>query len=235
MSNVVSATKFIGWYNGLPVNKNIQIDLNVEHAIIVGQGNVALDVARILLKPVDELRVGTVDELNNKFWYLKCIIYFYFQKTDITEYSLEALSKSRVKKVTLVGRRGPLQVSFTIKELREMLKIPRVSTNFFKDQMNGIEKVINGNIYNYFIDISCFLTNIYVINIITDLPRPRKRLIQLLYDASLKTQVLDKSFDILFQRTPISILGTDKIEGIELAINHLQGENIFFFVIVTMI
>lgn len=65
MSNVVSATKFIGWYNGLPVNKNIQVDLNAEHAIIVGQGNVALDVARILLKPVDELRVGTVDDLNN--------------------------------------------------------------------------------------------------------------------------------------------------------------------------
>lgn len=69
MSNVVSATKFIGWYNGLPVNKNIQVDLNAEHAIIVGQGNVALDVARILLKPVDELRVGTVDDLNNDCWW----------------------------------------------------------------------------------------------------------------------------------------------------------------------
>lgn len=53
-------------------------------------------------------------------------------------------------------------------------------------------------------------------------------MIQLLYDASLKTQVLDKSFDILFQRTPTSILGTDKIEGIELAVNQLQGEHILF-------
>lgn len=48
----------------MPVDKNIQVDLNAEHAVIVGQGNVALDVARILLKPVDELRVGTVNDLN---------------------------------------------------------------------------------------------------------------------------------------------------------------------------
>lgn len=65
LSNVVSATKFIGWYNGLPADKNIKVDLDVEHAVIVGQGNVALDVARILLTPVDELRVGTVDVFNH--------------------------------------------------------------------------------------------------------------------------------------------------------------------------
>ncbi|KAL4120621.1 hypothetical protein QTP88_013280 [Uroleucon formosanum] len=177
VSNVVSATKFIGWYNGLPADKNIKVDLNVEHAVIIGQGNVALDVARILLTPVDELR-----------------------KTDITEYSLEALTQSKVKKVTLVGRRGPLQVAFTIKELREMLKLPGVSTHFFEDQMNDIDKVIN------------------------DLPRPRKRLIQLMHDASQKTEIRNKLFNILFLRTPISILGTSKIEGIELAVNHLEGE-----------
>lgn len=58
----MSATKFIGWYNGLPVDKNINVDLNAEHAVIVGQGNVAIDVARILLTPVDKLRVGTVND-----------------------------------------------------------------------------------------------------------------------------------------------------------------------------
>lgn len=56
----MSATKFVGWYNGLPANKNIKFDLNSEHAVIIGQGNVALDVARILLTPVDKLRVGIV-------------------------------------------------------------------------------------------------------------------------------------------------------------------------------
>jgi len=77
---------------------------------------------------------------------------FFFQKTDITDYSLEALAQSKVKKVTLVGRRGPLQVAFTIKELREMLKLPGVSTHFFKDQMNDIDKIIiSGNfLYIFF-------------------------------------------------------------------------------------
>lgn len=65
-------------------------------------------------------------------------------------------------------------------------------------------------------------------NIIIDLPRPRKRLMQLMLDASQKTYVQgEKSFDILFLRTPISILGVDKIEGIELAVNHLEGENYY--------
>lgn len=63
MSNVISATKFIGWYNGLPMNKDLKVDLNANHAVIVGQGNVALDVARILLTHVDKLKVGTVIEI----------------------------------------------------------------------------------------------------------------------------------------------------------------------------
>jgi adrenodoxin-NADP+ reductase len=67
LSNFVSATKFIGWYNGLPTDKNIEVDLNANHAVIVGQGNVALDVARILLSPVDKLRVGTVDDFLYNF------------------------------------------------------------------------------------------------------------------------------------------------------------------------
>lgn len=71
--------------------------------MIIGQGNVALDVARILLSSVDVLR-----------------------KTDITEQAVDALSRSRVKRVRVVGRRGPLQAAFTAKELREMLSIPGI-------------------------------------------------------------------------------------------------------------
>lgn len=83
-----SARAFVGWYNGLPEYANLAPDLSQgEEAIVIGQGNVALDVARILLTDVDVLR-----------------------KTDITETSLIGLSKSRVKRVRLVGRRGPMQV-----------------------------------------------------------------------------------------------------------------------------
>lgn len=87
--NVHSARAFVGWYNGLPEHRDLKPDLTSgEDAVIVGQGNVALDVARILLSDVDALR-----------------------STDIADYALEALSKNRIKRVRVVGRRGPLQVS----------------------------------------------------------------------------------------------------------------------------
>jgi adrenodoxin-NADP+ reductase len=86
--NVLSARAFVGWYNGLPEYRDLAPDLTAgEHAVVVGQGNVALDVARILLTDVDALR-----------------------KTDISEYALEELARSRVKRVRVVGRRGPMQV-----------------------------------------------------------------------------------------------------------------------------
>jgi len=106
---VIPGREFVGWYNGLPENRSLNINLeNAERAFIIGQGNVALDIARILLSPIDLLK-----------------------KTDISTYALEALSKSRVKEVTIYGRRGPLQVAFTIKELRELINLSgiRVSLN----------------------------------------------------------------------------------------------------------
>jgi adrenodoxin-NADP+ reductase len=94
----------VGWYNGLPENRNLKINLeNGERAIIIGQGNVALDIARILLSPIEVL-----------------------EKTDISPYALKALSKSRIKEVVIYGRRGPLQISFTIKELRELINLKGV-------------------------------------------------------------------------------------------------------------
>jgi adrenodoxin-NADP+ reductase len=78
----------VGWYNGLPQYAGLAPELETgEHAVVIGQGNVALDVARILLTGVDGLR-----------------------KTDITAEALETLSRSRVKSVQVVGRRGPMQV-----------------------------------------------------------------------------------------------------------------------------
>lgn len=88
MRNVYSAREFVGWYNGHPDHRNLAPDLTRgENAVIVGQGNVALDVARILLSDVDALR-----------------------KTDIADYALEELSRNKIKRVRVVGRRGPLQV-----------------------------------------------------------------------------------------------------------------------------
>lgn len=88
MKGIYSARDFVGWYNGLPEHETLAPDLESgEEALIIGQGNVALDVARTLLSDVDSLR-----------------------KTDITDHALDILSKSRVKRVRVIGRRGPMQV-----------------------------------------------------------------------------------------------------------------------------
>ncbi|SLM34853.1 nadph-adrenodoxin reductase [Lasallia pustulata] len=104
LSGIFSARAFVGWYNGLPEYADLRPDLSVgEEAVIIGQGNVALDVARTLLSDVDRLRT-----------------------TDMTEQALEALSKSRIRRVRVVGRRGPMQASFTIKEIRELFNLRSV-------------------------------------------------------------------------------------------------------------
>jgi ferredoxin/flavodoxin---NADP+ reductase len=92
-----TATEFVGWYNGHPDYRDRSFDLSGEVAAIIGQGNVAIDVARILCSSVDELR-----------------------NTDIAEHALNALADSRVRDIHVIGRRGPAQASFTFKELREL-------------------------------------------------------------------------------------------------------------------
>ncbi|KAF2870719.1 hypothetical protein BDV95DRAFT_495393 [Massariosphaeria phaeospora] len=102
---VFSAREFVGWYNGLPEFQDLAPDLEAgDQAVVIGQGNVALDIARILLTPVEILR-----------------------RTDITEQAIQALSRSKVKSVKVVGRRGPLQAAFTVKEARELMHIPNVA------------------------------------------------------------------------------------------------------------
>lgn len=66
LNNIIPARKFVGWYNGLPAEKDIPINLAAETVAIFGQGNVAIDVARILLKSVDELKVLLVYSCENK-------------------------------------------------------------------------------------------------------------------------------------------------------------------------
>jgi ferredoxin--NADP+ reductase len=91
------ATEFVAWYNGHPDYGHLQFDLTQERAAVVGIGNVAIDVARILCRTVDELRA-----------------------TDMADYALEALSRSKVKEVYLLGRRGPAQAAFTPPEIKEV-------------------------------------------------------------------------------------------------------------------
>ncbi|HTS87969.1 MAG TPA: FAD-dependent oxidoreductase [Gemmatimonadales bacterium] len=96
-----AATEFVGWYNGHPDFRDRQFDLSQESAVVIGIGNVAVDVVRILARAPDELRA-----------------------TDIAEHALEALSASRVREIFMIGRRGPLQAAFTNPELKELGEMP---------------------------------------------------------------------------------------------------------------
>lgn len=97
LSGSHTATEFVAWYNGHPDYKDYKFDLTQEKVAIVGVGNVAVDVARILCRTEEELL-----------------------QTDIADYALEALKNSNVKEVYLLGRRGPAQAAFTNPEVKEL-------------------------------------------------------------------------------------------------------------------
>ena len=95
-----SATEFVAWYNGHPDFRGHKFNLSVKDVFVIGMGNVALDVARILAKTPGEL-----------------------SKTDIADYALETLFESQIEDIWLIGRRGPLQAAFTPVEAREFLEL----------------------------------------------------------------------------------------------------------------
>jgi len=100
-----AATAFVGWYNGHPDYRDHEFDFKQKTAIIIGQGNVAADVCRILSKPIDALR-----------------------NSDIAEHALDALSECQIEEIHVIGRRGPVQAKFSPKELRELAEVPEVAS-----------------------------------------------------------------------------------------------------------
>jgi ferredoxin/flavodoxin---NADP+ reductase len=96
-----SATEFVAWYNGHPDFRDRTFDLSVERVAVIGVGNVAVDVARILCLTPEELR-----------------------ETDMADYAIDALSRSRVQEISILGRRGPVQAAFTTVEVKELGELP---------------------------------------------------------------------------------------------------------------
>jgi ferredoxin--NADP+ reductase len=92
-----SATELVAWYNGHPDFQKLEFDLNVERAVVIGNGNVALDVARMLALTPEELA-----------------------PTDTTDPAIEAIGASTISDIVVVGRRGPAQASWTTQELKEL-------------------------------------------------------------------------------------------------------------------
>ena len=104
LGNIFGSAAFVGWYNGHPQFAGLEPDLSGRHAVVVGMGNVALDVARILSKTDAE-----------------------FEGSDIVLHALEALKSSHIETVTILGRRGPHQIMMTPKELGELMHLERAS------------------------------------------------------------------------------------------------------------
>jgi ferredoxin/flavodoxin---NADP+ reductase len=95
-----AATEFVAWYNGHPDYADQDFDLSVERAVVIGNGNVALDVARMLALTPQELA-----------------------GTDTADHALHALAASNVKEIVVLGRRGPAQAAYTNPELRELAEM----------------------------------------------------------------------------------------------------------------
>jgi len=93
----MSATEFVAWYNGHPDYADLSVPLDATDVVVIGMGNVAIDVTRVLAKHADELAT-----------------------TDMADHAIERLRDSRAERITMVGRRGPAEAKFTTKELREL-------------------------------------------------------------------------------------------------------------------
>jgi adrenodoxin-NADP+ reductase len=104
LGNVFGSAAFVGWYNGHPEFTTLDPDVSGAHAVVIGNGNVALDVVRILAKTRTE-----------------------FHGSDIVNHALDLLDHSKISKITVLGRRGPHQIAMTPKELGELGHLERAS------------------------------------------------------------------------------------------------------------
>jgi ferredoxin--NADP+ reductase len=107
-----AATEFVAWYNGHPDYRDLEFDLSSRRAVVIGNGNVAADVTRLLTLGRAEL-----------------------ERTDVADHALEALSASGIEEVVVLGRRGPAQAAFTSAELRELGRLPGVDTRLRPDDV----------------------------------------------------------------------------------------------------
>jgi ferredoxin--NADP+ reductase len=133
LSNCISAADFVPWYNAHPDFVNVGVDLNTETAVVIGAGNVAMDVARLLAIDPSEL-----------------------DPTDTAEHALVKFKQSGIRKVVICGRRGPEHAAFTAPELRDLPKLE--NTDFYIndeqisqaasriEQMGEVEKDLRNNL-----------------------------------------------------------------------------------------
>ena len=180
LPGVAPATNLVGWYNGHPDHRDHDFDLSVEHAVVIGNGNVAVDVARMLSLSHDELRT-----------------------TDIADHALDAMRESRVRSVTLLGRRGPVQAAFTTPELRELGEL---------------------ELADVVIDAEDLALDGHSLAALEDEASPTtKRNIGVLRDFAARDRDASRprTITLQFLRSPVEIVGAGRVEGVVVAVNEL--------------
>jgi ferredoxin--NADP+ reductase len=113
LENVLSSADFVPWYNAHPDFTNVEVDLNTDTAVVIGAGNVAMDIARMLAINPSEL-----------------------DATDIAEHAFTKLKQSNIRCVIICGRRGPEHAAFTAPELRDLPKLENTDVYIDADQIN---------------------------------------------------------------------------------------------------
>ncbi len=113
LANSLSAADFVPWYNAHPDYVNTEVDLSCDTAVVIGAGNVAMDIARILAIDPTEL-----------------------DPTDVAEHALLKLKKSNIRTVIICGRRGPEHAAFTAPELRDLPKLENTDVYIDEKQIN---------------------------------------------------------------------------------------------------
>src|SRR3954454_19966441 len=113
-----AATEFVAWYNGHPDHSGLEVDLKATQVVVVGAGNVAIDVARMLALAPSELAV-----------------------TDTADHAIDVLQASGIREITILARRGPLQAAFTNPELLEMGVLERADVEVVHGDLDELSAV----------------------------------------------------------------------------------------------
>jgi ferredoxin--NADP+ reductase len=173
-----AATEFVAWYNGHPDYQQLEFDLSNERAVVIGNGNVAIDVARILARTEDELA-----------------------PTDITDQSAAAIVVSAVTDIVMLGRRGPVQASFTPPELKEL------------GELGGADVFVDAR--------ELELDPASEASLASSDARTRRN-VDILRDFAARAPAgKPKRLALRFCVSPVQILGEGKVEAIEIVHNEL--------------
>jgi ferredoxin--NADP+ reductase len=167
------ATEFVAWYNGHPDFQQLEFDLDVERAVVIGNGNVALDIARMLALTHEELA-----------------------PTDATDASIAAIAGSSIEEIVVLGRRGPAQASFTAPEMGEMGELAGADVIVDPADLEGAEPKDTNS---------------------------ERNLALLREFAGREPKGKPRRVVFRFFRSPVAILGEDRVEGIELVRNELDA------------